>query len=94
MLVKTTRFRKKPIVIEAFQFTQQVVDDVLAGRITLHDDLQVYAGRDGNVNDPRVAVHTLEGGMIAGLGDWIITGVSGEHYPCKDDIFRRTYDPV
>ena len=58
------KFRKKPIVIEAFQTKE------------------------------RVEIHTLEGDMVANPGDWIITGVKGEQYPCKDDIFRATYDPV
>ena len=39
-------------------------------------------------------IHTLEGCMIALPGDWIITGVNGERYPCKDEIFRKTYEPV
>lgn len=40
------------------------------------------------------SIDTLEGVMMAGAGDWLITGVAGERYPCKDDIFRRTYEPV
>jgi hypothetical protein len=39
-------------------------------------------------------IDTLEGGHIVCPGDWIITGVSGEHYPCKPDIFAKTYEPV
>ena len=39
-------------------------------------------------------IDTLEGGHIVCPGDWIITGVKGEHYPCKPDIFAATYDPV
>jgi hypothetical protein len=39
-------------------------------------------------------ISTLEGDMIAEAGDWIITGVKGETYPCKDDIFRATYEPI
>ena len=41
-----------------------------------------------------VAIETLEGTMVAELGDWIIRGVKGEIYPCKDDIFQATYEPV
>ena len=41
----------------------------------------------------RITIHTLEGDMVAEVGDWVITGVKGEKYPCKDDIFRETYDP-
>lgn len=39
-------------------------------------------------------VKTLEGNMYVTPGDWIITGVKGEHYPCKPDIFEATYEPV
>lgn len=39
-------------------------------------------------------IDTLEGGCIVCPGDWVITGVKGEHYPCKPDIFAMTYDPV
>lgn len=39
-------------------------------------------------------IHTLEGNMIASPGDWIITGVNGESYPCKPDVFKKTYEPV
>ncbi len=42
----------------------------------------------------RLTISTLEGNMIAEPGDWIITGVKGEQYPCKPDIFEMTYDPV
>lgn len=42
----------------------------------------------------RVTISTLEGEMIGEGGDWLITGVKGEKYPCKDDIFRATYEPV
>lgn len=44
--------------------------------------------------DVEVIIHTLEGDMIASPGDWIITGVAGEQYPCKPDIFERTYGPI
>jgi len=42
----------------------------------------------------RTVIHTLEGDMVAEPGDWIITGVKGEQYPCKDDIFQQTYEKV
>ncbi len=40
----------------------------------------------------RTVIHTLEGDMTAEQGDWIITGVNGERYPCKPDIFAKTYE--
>lgn len=42
----------------------------------------------------RVCVKTLEGDMFGEVGDWLIKGVKGELYPCKDDIFQQTYDEV
>ena len=58
------KYRKKPVVVEAYQ------------------------------TDKEVVIHTLEGDMTASVGDYIITGVNGEQYPCKPDIFEKTYEPV
>ena len=44
--------------------------------------------------DVEIIISTLEGDMQASPGDWIITGVDGEQYPCKPDIFERTYQRV
>ena len=44
--------------------------------------------------DKEMDIETLEGTMHANIGDWIITGVNGEQYPCKPDIFSKTYEPV
>lgn len=44
--------------------------------------------------DKEMIIHTLEGDMKASVGDYIITGVNGEQYPCKPDIFNKTYEPV
>ena len=44
--------------------------------------------------DKELDIETLEGTMHANSGDWIITGVNGEQYPCKPDIFEKTYEPV
>lgn len=58
------KYRKKPIVIEAYQ------------------------------TDKEMIIPTLEGDMKASVGDYIITGVNGEQYPCKPDIFEKTYEPL
>lgn len=42
----------------------------------------------------RITVHTLEGDMVGEPGDWLITGIEGEQYPCKDSVFQATYEPV
>lgn len=44
--------------------------------------------------DKEITIHTLEGDMLASEGDYIITGVNGEQYPCKPDIFEKTYELV
>lgn len=44
--------------------------------------------------DKELIIPTLEGNMKASPGDWIITGVNGEQYPCKPDIFEKTYQKV
>ena len=58
------KYRKKPVVIEAYQ------------------------------TDKEMDIETLEGTMHASVGDYIITGVRGEQYPCKPDIFEQTYEPA
>ncbi|HRD42181.1 MAG TPA: hypothetical protein PLN30_00445 [Ferruginibacter sp.] len=54
--------------------------------------------RDATLNqvikDQALTIPTLEGDMKASFGDWIIRGVNGEHYPCKPDIFDKTYEPA
>ena len=58
------KFRKKPIVIEAYQTKEERI------------------------------IQTLEGPLRVAPGDWIITGIRGEQYPCKPDVFEKTYEPV
>ncbi len=85
------KFRKKPVVIEAVQWTGNN-----------HDEINEFVGL---VNNPVAAKHayttngdliikTLEGNMLALKSDWIIKGVNGEFYPCKNEIFLKTYDKV
>lgn len=58
------KFRKKPVIVEAYQTKKEMI------------------------------VQTLEGPLRASPGDWIITGIKGEQYPCKPDVFSKTYEPV
>ena len=58
------RYRKKPIVIEAYKTEQELI------------------------------IHNLSGDMKAEPGDYIITGIEGEQYPCKPEIFEKTYDLI
>ena len=72
-----SRFRKKPIVVEAEQwFPERQVAGVVES-----------AGEFGYIM-------TLEGGHYVSPGDWVITGIAGEKYPCKPHIFEATYEPV
>jgi hypothetical protein len=77
------KFRKKPVVIEALQWTGENAAEVTAfrGGACLFD-------ADGPI------IETLEGNMKAMPYDWIIKGVKGEFYPCKPDIFAATYEAV
>ncbi|WP_213452893.1 hypothetical protein [Rhizomonospora bruguierae] len=99
------KFRKKPVEIAAVQWTgdntSEVIGWVLAtgtGSARWHEFVAgVEPGEDGDGCDPipeHIAVDTLEGTMRAIVGDWIIRGVQGEHYPCKPDIFEATYERV
>jgi len=86
------KYRKKPVVIEAEQWdTYSHVEGV---RIThnLPDNSRCGYCLDKLPNHGWIT--TLEGGYIVCPGDWIITGVKGEKYPCKPDIFDATYDRV
>lgn len=86
-------FRKKPVVVEAVQIPSpgpEYAKEWKALVEWLKADGCVYAIHP----DARVYIATLEGEMKAGPGDWIIKGVNGEFYPCKPDIFEKTYEPV
>ena len=77
------RFRKKPVEIEAVQWL---------GDNFVKVDRFVTCNHVTNPREGRVAIETLEGTMLARIGDWIIRGVNGEFYPCKPDIFAKTYE--
>lgn len=80
------KYRKKPVVIEATQWFKMgdhpKVTRLLRGDVVTNDFSESEEGW----------INTLEGGHIVTPGDWIITGVKGEHYPCKPDIFEMTYE--
>ena len=82
------RFRKKPVIIEAMQFTDESKDQCF-NFVTCTRK----ATTDGVTGRPFLVIQTLEGDMIAELGDWIIRGVAGEFYP-RTDTFEQTYEPV
>ena len=80
-----SEYRKKPVVIEAVQWTLKNAAEV-----------EAFFGRTFKVtkNGYSIVIPTLEGDMLCSPHDWIIRGVQGEFYPCKPDIFDQTYEPV
>ncbi len=73
------RFRRRPIIVEAEQFLPE--QNAVPSGVLKRDDGRYY-------------VETLEGPLTVSPGDWIITGVQGEIYPCKPDIFTQIYEPA
>ena len=78
------KYRKKPAVIDAIEWTgsnaAEVVEFMKSSYSSIFDDNQ------------NLTIHTLEGDMKANIGDFIIRGVDGEYYPCKPEIFNKTYE--
>lgn len=89
-----SKWRKKPVVIEAVQLLWMNQDEIreFADVGKLVDGKPEWEVVDGY----RIvlSIPTLEGVMLANDGDWIIKGVEGELYPCKPDIFDKTYEAV
>lgn len=87
------RYRKKPIVIEAFEYCEDFMKigancrGVPEWGISAYDDGIIYFDNNGEC-----FIKTLEGDMKVGLGDYIIRGVNGEIYNCKAEIFEKTYE--
>ena len=81
------KFRKKPIVIEAIQWTGENEKELI--------DFMLQGGRDyAFCGNGTIDINTLEGVHKAKHNDWIIKGIAGEFYPCKPDIFEKTYEKV
>ena len=82
-------YRKKPVVIEAFQFPQDW------GKVTEEFKKMVLKETIGPTAEGgvRYYIKTLEGTMEVSYGDYIIKGIAGEFYSCKPDIFEQTYEP-
>ena len=80
------RFVKKPVEVSAIRWTPYNLVDVkrFLGKVAHEIRLEHEEG-------PHITIHTLEGNMDAKWGDWIIRGIRGELYPCKNDIFEETY---
>jgi hypothetical protein len=94
------RFRKKPIVIEAEQWNRVEGTSEMGYHLGVgyyrHPDISGSKTCDhcGFIMHDHGWIDTLEGGHNVCPGDWIITGIKGEKYPCKPDIFAATYEAV
>ena len=75
------KYRKKPVEVEAIQYTGKNLPEIIN-----------FVGRNLRVRGNLVVIFTLEGEMIVSELDYVIKGVNGEFYPCKPDIFEKTYD--
>ena len=78
------KYRKKPVIIEAIQWTGE-------------NELEIvnFVGESlREIKNKIVKIDTLEGTMNASVGDWIIKGIRNEFYPCKPDVFEKTYEFV
>lgn len=84
------RYKKLPVEIEAMLFTEDAENLI---------EIQEFMSKALTIsyldpNNPKLIIETLEGNMNASIGDYIIKGVNGEFYPCKPDIFEKTYELV
>ena len=88
------RYKKKPVVIQAFRLVnnqnppQWFSQQMNSGNIVYVQDQDPTSNKILQT----VQIKTLEGTMTASDGDWIIIGVNGEIYPCKNDVFEKSYD--
>ena len=75
------KYRKKPVIIEAVQWNGKNLTEI-----------DNFVGGSLKIEVSSLVIHTLEGDMEASINDYIIKGVNGEFYPCKPDIFDKTYE--
>lgn len=85
------KYRKRPVIIDAIQITTGMNHPGWLDEAVKSETLKYHATNAGELS---VTIKTLEGLMVGNKGDWIIRGVNGELYPCKDDIFQKTYEKV
>lgn len=78
------KYRKKPVVIEAIKYDGD-------NKVEIQEFVDKYLDM---TEEMQLKIDTLEGVMLANVGDYIIRGVNGEYYPCKPDIFEKTYEMV
>lgn len=82
------KFRKKPVEIEAVQYTGSV-QSIIEIIDFMKEVPEIFQGKE--IDEKFLKIKTLEGDQIASVGDYIIKGIANEFYPCKPDIFEKTY---
>lgn len=92
---KIKKFRKKPVEVSAIKWTGENLKEVI-DFTGLHPTALKWTWEEHEqvVKEHGLKIFTLEGALMASIGDMIIRGVSGEFYPCKPDIFKETYEEV
>ena len=91
------KYRKKPVVVEAIQWTGSNLEEIrnFVGSDLIEECVELFdIKRTLKEMLVDIAIDTLEGTMRVDYGDYIIKGVQGEFYPCKPDIFEQTYEEV
>lgn len=83
------KYRKKPVVVEAIRWTGENIDELIRFCPKVGLPKWRIVGEEYELY-----IHTLEGDHRVNTGDYIIRGVAGEYYPCKPDIFEKTYEPM
>jgi len=87
------KYKKKPIIIEAFQFYIDDIPEWFMDKVTSNDIIPKNCDiKRFSIVKAYCEIKTLEGVMKANVGDYIIKGVEGEIYPCKPEIFEKTYE--
>lgn len=89
------KYRKKPVIIEAIQWTGNTMEIIqFCGNKCSYNvnDTSWRAGK--GIPHEELIIHTLEGDVVASRNDCIIKGINGEFYPCKPDIFEKTYELI
>lgn len=81
------RYRKKPVIIEALQWTGDNTPEIKM----FCGEKAIFVDNNGKLE---LRIKTLEGMHIATIGDYIIKGIEGEFYPCKESIFKKTYELI
>lgn len=90
------KYKKKPVVIDAIQWNGLNLEQIkgFVGESLIYNILDTAWEVGKGAPHVFMKIHTLEGNMEVNKGDFIIKGVNGEYYPCKPDIFAKTYEPA